>query len=136
MRILVYSLVACSCVQVQACKRSPSAIIASELPGLYVCNLPGAVQSVDLRVDGEFVQAIGTGPEGKIHRGHWGFETSEVGPHVMLLPYHFQWPSYLVPPRTGAWVAEAKRDRDGSMLLVISEDDGLYCVRRATSSTD
>ena len=128
-RIVIAAPIA-MCVLLQACKRSGAALTTADLPGLYVCNIPGPVQTVELRRDGTFVQVVvGNDSESRTYSGHWSVETAEVESQVMLLPYHFEWPSYLGRPSTGAWFAEAKHTRAGGMLLVVSEDDGLYCVR-------
>jgi hypothetical protein len=126
-RRIVFATLALICVQLQACKRSGAALTNADLPGLYVCNLPGSLQTVELRKDATFVQTIADGSEHTTYYGHWGLERS--GFQVMLLPYHFEWPSYLGPPSVGAWVATAKYSGDGRMLLAVSEDDGLYCIR-------
>jgi hypothetical protein len=93
--------------------------------------MPGPEQTVDLRKDGTFVQTIGSNPESRTYHGHWGVENSKVGSQVMLLPYRFEWPPHLGPPSTGAWLAFARHARDGRLFLVVSEDDGLYCIRGA-----
>ena len=53
-RIVIAALIA-MCVLLQACKRSGAALTAADVPGLYVCNIPGPVQTIELRRDGTFV---------------------------------------------------------------------------------
>ncbi len=112
-----------------ACKSSNAQLTAADMPGLYVCNIPEHREMVHLRADGTFVQTIGNDSQREVYHGHWSVETSEVGFQVMLLPYHFEWPSYLGPRSTGAWVAMIRRSRGGNVLLIVSDDDGLYCER-------
>jgi hypothetical protein len=122
-------LVLASFVFVGSCKPSEPALTTADVTGLYVCNMLGPVQTVELRKDGTFVQTIGGDPESRTYHGHWGVENSKIGSKVMLLPYRFEWPLHLGPPSTGAWMAAAKHARDGRLFLVVSKDDGLYCTR-------
>ena len=103
---IAYAALICSWIQAQGCKRTAATLTATDLPGVYVCNLPGVVQTVELRADRTFVQAIGTGPERKTYDGRWSVVESGLGPDVTMWPYHFEWPSHLGPSGVGAWVAQ------------------------------
>src|SRR3954471_5581006 len=96
-----------------------------DIPGVYLCNLPGPRQTIDVLPDGTFRQVIGDGKENSYH-GRWTAGTSGIGFHVMLRPYHFKWPSYIpVAAETGDWIPVVKRTRKG-VILVVSDGDGLY----------
>src|SRR5712671_6058867 len=123
-RIAVASA-ACSCLLLPMCKRAPVDSTLTDVAGVYTCNIPGPEQTIQLRGDGTSVQTIGTGPEARTYEGHWRLLSSDVSSQVTVFPYRVEWPSYagVGPPETGGWIAIAKPARDGSIRLIVSEDD-------------
>jgi hypothetical protein len=128
MRLLCAAVIFIS-TQIHGCKRSDQIFTTSEVLGLYVCNVPGSAQSVELRRDGTFVQSIGADAKRTTYSGKWALVNSADGFTVELEDYHFEWPSGVSSlSGPGIWNASARRTRDGNILLMISEDDGLYCI--------
>jgi hypothetical protein len=105
----------------------------SDLPGLYVCNLPGPQQTIDVRNDGTFTQTIGKDDQ-RTYRGRWTAQSSETALHIMFRPYRFEWPTFIPGSQeTGDWIPIARRTRD-SVVLVLSDGDGLFCAREGHAS--
>jgi len=118
---IVVSAAMCGC-------KSEVPLSIEDLPGYYICNLPGPAQTVELRKDGTFTQTIESADFG-IYVGHWTTDAPAVKVHVMLSPYHFHWPSDIaIGDKMGLWMANAKRS-SRRVLLVVDDDDGLYCER-------
>jgi hypothetical protein len=109
--------------------RSEVPLAREDLPGRYTCNLPGPVQTLELRSDGTFVQTVGGADEMVAYTGDWTTDAPAAKVNVMLRPYHFYWPEHLVKPGTiGGWFAAARRI-SGAAALIVNDDEGLYCAQ-------
>jgi hypothetical protein len=129
MRILQLHVLILANFALVACKRE--SVSKELLPGRYVCNLPGPQQTLNLQQDGTLLQKI----DGIEYHGRWttnapeerGKPSGDV--QVELKPYHFHWPEHLMKPgEVGFWVANARLLSD-RVILIVSEEDALYCWR-------
>ena len=108
----------------------------SELPGVYVLQDKGKVDSINVKADGTFEHEVWAGRQQLLsERGRWQKDQYPDGsPDIEFHEFRLIAPPYAkLPMRAGMWAAPLQRDWRGRIILVVNPDVHLY-YRKADST--